>query len=89
VLSATSASMWRLARLTFNLGFCITVVSFMPDSKDEKKPEDDPEFMRVVKHFLKTPPKPHSEGVKGSLTESDQKKKPDGAPAKKHRPEND
>ena len=25
------------------------------------KPEDDPEFMRVVDHFLKTPPKPHKE----------------------------
>jgi hypothetical protein len=27
-------------------------------AKDEK-PEYDPKFMRVVKRFLKTPPKPH------------------------------
>jgi len=52
----------------------------MIDDPDNKK------FNETLKRMLNTPPKPHKQGVKDSLTESTQKK-PDGRPAKKDRPE--
>jgi hypothetical protein len=45
---------------------------------------DERRFNETLKRMLETPPKPN---VKDSETESDQKKKPGGNPAKNNRPE--
>lgn len=45
---------------------------------------EDQKFNETLKRMLKTPPKPH---IKDSETESSQKSKPDGHPAKNNRPE--
>jgi len=37
--------------------------------------KDDPEFMRVVDHFLKTPPKPHKAKDEGA-TKDNPKRRP-------------
>ncbi|WP_156459954.1 hypothetical protein [Mesorhizobium sp. Root157] len=52
----------------------------------EKNAGNDGEkaFNQTLKRMLETPPKPH---VKDSETESHQKKKPGGNPAKNNRPE--
>jgi hypothetical protein len=56
----------------------------------EKPDTDEKRFNETLKRMLKTPPKPH-EGAKrkDSLTESTQKQKPGGPPAKNDRPEVD
>jgi len=62
-------------------------MSKKPIPEKDRKSEHASKLMRVVDHFLKTLPKLHYQAVKGSLTESVQKK-PDGRPGKKDRPEN-
>jgi hypothetical protein len=58
----------------------------MAERKDRSDPTEDPKFQEVVRHFLKTPPKPHRGGaVKKPLTESDEKKQ-GGRPSKRDRP---
>jgi hypothetical protein len=51
----------------------------MPGDKSNK-PEDDPKFMRVVKYFLKTPPKPHKDDKPG---DAKSKRRPSGSAQKK------